>query len=218
MFPDQGRWLPLLLSLLILLPACGPRPTVAPARPQWVLDWLDQSACVAPCWEGIAPGVTGRGEVVTRLQSLTGIGPLEGTASSLITWRFGDGGNGLVALDDTDTVAYTVLNLDPSNAITLSEVLASFGAPSHVRVRPGTELANRYDVEVIFLEQGIIAGAWMHGGVTSVSIEADQPITSIMMFVPGSAGYVATGRPTAWVGEWAEWHGYAEYAPVESGP
>jgi hypothetical protein len=176
------------LSLLIACTSSAIKSTLVPTTtpPAWIVRWLDNPACLPPCWETIQPGIT-------SIESAAGI-KLQYPDMSLETKR------------GTSTIRRIGLDLSMNDRLPLQMLLSKFGQPDYVRLYK-CDPNNRCETHMIFQGIGMVLNAYpddiAKGQEQTVEISATTPIFTIFFIQVGLNSYYdnfgdGVGKLTPW--------------------
>lgn len=151
-FKPCGLLMVFFLSLILV--GCSPN----------LLEVLDNSPCVVPCWYGIIPGETTKEEAISMLRKIKAID------NSLVTWsgqynsylwRIGKGDFFGETHIDENVVDYIII-YDPGfplteNGITLAQALTLFGPPEILAINKYNSGDSwGYSINLLFPRKGLI--------------------------------------------------------------
>lgn len=129
-------------------------------------SYLEGKPCAAPCWQGIAPGVTDEETALKIISDPTlveqdsirgGVDSKDSSRSGYI-YRLVSGGSGGIGLKDG--IVYRI-GIRPSHDLTLGKVVSAFGNPDFVHVADSSQERDCYAVDFYYLKKGI----WVNAGV-----------------------------------------------------
>jgi hypothetical protein len=211
---------------VLCLAACNPGVSGrGQALPPWTHHWLQSNAaCRAPCWEGITPGQT----QLTQASSLLSHNPLIQSTTiftssvapdqSEIDWQWGTstfGGRAFYNAQISPPIIQ-VLQVNYPDTFLLQELIASYGAPSHIIATmqvggfPGESPASAvdYSIWVVYLDKGLLLGADRHQGG---DIRPDLALSTPTFFIPDRAQFTTFFDQTHSV-VLVPWQGYQDFA------
>jgi hypothetical protein len=193
------RILTILFGISLLLSACGlavaqTTPTLTPAPPEWIMEWLRKSTCSPPCWETIQPGVTSINAIEDIKQKYPYV--------SFETYR------------DSTIVRMVSLNLAINDNLPIEILISRFGKPSYVRIYK-CDPNKRCETHIIYDDIGMVLNAYPNdiGGYKSdaVDLSADTPLYNIYFLQPGLESYSNIFGSSAY-DELISWKDYGEYS------
>ncbi len=195
-------------------------PTTLPITESWKQNWLKGIPCKPPCWEGITPGVTSMEETVKILKQSSLITSAKLTVSvredfaTSIEWEKEDSVIGWAIYDERISPQKAIFVMIPNNNMRfkMSEVIAAYGEPSHVRSYVGRveNYPPTYFLSIVYLNQGFQLTALT--GAYKPIINNDTILDRLMLFIPGLEGYkTAYYNKTEEVNSLVPWQGFKEF-------
>lgn len=193
----------------VLFPSKTPTPA---ARHAWVTKWLENPACLPPCWEGITPGVTTITETFSILQKMPGVSKTENTRGKLtgipIRWYFNQsGGEGLVSEDEHGRVAWIELSLAYEQLLTVGEVIPSYSSPSHVQAS-SLHIGN-CGLYIIYMERGLVLYTTLPVHNEKVLLSPQTRVDKLYFIPPGDENFLRFAKSSYTIDEWK---GYGSYS------
>jgi hypothetical protein len=192
----------------VLFPSKTPTPA---ARHAWVTKWLENPACLPPCWEGITPGVTTITETFSILQKMPGVSKTENTRGKLtgipIRWYFDQsGGDGLVSEDDYGRVASLEIGFEYIQSLTVDEVITAYGLPTNVQAG---RLQGNSGLYIIYMDKGLILDTTLPVRNEKVFVSPDTRVNNLFFIPPGVDNYLKFMKSYYNI---SEWKGYGSYS------
>lgn len=171
-------------ELLIL-----PTPTVElPTRHESITQWLMNTNCSLPCWEGIKPGQTSLDEVESSLKKAESV-RITYNRRGVIEWQIPNVYFGKAYLGNADNVIKVVsIQFMGEQWMYIQEIIDAFGDPSYVQVLC-SEICN--DANLIYPDKGMAIRLIPSVGPDdySVQILKNSKVIGVVLFVPGLDNY-----------------------------
>lgn len=189
--------------------------TKSPVPTDWDSRWLAKKPCLAPCWEGITPGITTKNEALNLLQHMSFVDkvtprePLSKAQTGAIVWKY-------VSQPDTgggvryDVIDQKIVEIAPQypNKVTFKEIIAAYGLPTHLAATasiPTDAYILCHAIYLIYMENGFL----LQTGICSdnfLNISDNLILTGPIIFDKAKfythVSIFASGdiRPTKWEG------------------
>lgn len=128
--------------LLIFLSNCAPNPNATNqlVNIEFTNQWLDDKACIQPCWQNIQPGQTTIDEAIKKLNLIPEIIYIEQNtsgSSGVVYWdvvsKEDSWVNGQIFYS-TDTQKIEEISYQTKGSISVQDVFENIGEPSHIYV------------------------------------------------------------------------------------
>lgn len=209
------------IVLLSVLSSCGRSPSDVkqPIEP-WIAKWLDNPTCQPPCWENLIPGLTSITDTISTLGAISDVtdfrGPVTGLGDELdIAWKFkASQSSGLAVSNNGEIVTQVILSLDIKQQLFVDNVVSTYGYPSHVRVLETSERLSYYDVELIYLEMGMLLGLYLSSmNDQMVEVLPTAKVHLIRLFPPGLTSFasIVNVSDSLIIKSLSDWEGYTLY-------
>jgi hypothetical protein len=191
----------------------SPVPTAPPAAqtPSLADRWLIGLPCQAPCWEQIVPGTTtlteaqqhlSQQELIRNIQQAPG----RNNDPALIGWNWEDspiGRGSLIYYENkppfSNPPLNTVLNVSLvfDRPVTLREVIAAYGEPSHVQLAADYSSAAglMYYFSVVYLERGFLLERTTTDFAQRPHLSEEMTFDFVVMYQPDSQGFDLAVEP-----------------------
>lgn len=175
-------------------------PPVA-GTPQVLYQWPAMQSCVAPCWEGITPGITSREEALKILENNDTFQDIEIYKNKDlpkdggIMWNWANSSaDGELSFDDSlENPIINQILVDFPMSTPLKDLVKVYGNPSYAMVfaEPGGDIGSgmTYSIEFYYIDLGFSFGFVNKGNVfTKPVVSLDTPVNGLQFFAPSLDG------------------------------
>jgi hypothetical protein len=195
----------------ILAPPISTRSPTPEAKYSWWTQWLDQPACVSPCWQKITPGITSMKDALSILENMPEV-KITYKNQQGITWRFNQSktDSGYLYSLQIGTVSAVILGNSTEAKLFLEKVVDSYGSPSFVELYDCRE--GKCSTLLIYPNSGILLNVFLDNvgeNSNQVKVSADSVIENVILIPTGLENFQKMPEYQGY--NLFPWKGYSNY-------
>jgi hypothetical protein len=205
--------------VFILLSFSCSAPAVNDENHWWTL-WLDNPSCLAPCWQGITPGITTTEQATSILKKIPGV-EFTYTGEYGVSWKFNenDTDSGDLRVSENGVVSTIWIGNSIDKDLFLETIITSQGEPAYLEMYDCRLLDNEKAMcptILVYPNKGLLIDVFLEdtgeAGTHEINIQPSAIVSGVYFMKPGIENFKAL--PEFQEYELLEWKGYTVYSSI----